>query len=360
MFPQNARSAIICLPRLMVLYSSLLILFAGAGNSLAACTFTTIDDPSGVEGTYAFGISEGVVVGHYLDNHAIAHGYIYNISSSTWTTLDDPLGVNGTYPQGISGLTVVGYYLDSSNLPHGFVYQGSSYTSLNAPGSRYTTAYGISGGIVVGGYQVGFDSSGTHGFSYNGSAFTNVDDPLASSGTTALGIANGTVTGTYTNSDGTFGFTNNGSGYLSLDDPASSSFTRAFGTSLNLTIGDYITSTSSGSQEHGFIFDGTTFSTLDDPLATTGSGIYGIDGSTIVGTYNTLDNGSGLFPPQGFIASVPEPSGFCATFCVSVGACMFFLRRKPRDGASVCRFRREDSLALQWQSRALNGMRAGA
>jgi len=38
----------------------------------------------------------------------------------TYTTLDDPLGVNGTIAIGISGNNVVGYYVDTSQNIDGF------------------------------------------------------------------------------------------------------------------------------------------------------------------------------------------------------------------------------------------------
>ena len=42
-------------------------------------------------------------------------------NAQTFTTLDDPLGVHGTYARGISGNNVVGLYEDSSSRSHGFI-----------------------------------------------------------------------------------------------------------------------------------------------------------------------------------------------------------------------------------------------
>jgi len=52
-----------------------------------------------------------------------------SVRAQTYTILDDPLGVNGTYVNGISGNNIVGYYVDSSGHNNGFLYNGSTYTT---------------------------------------------------------------------------------------------------------------------------------------------------------------------------------------------------------------------------------------
>jgi hypothetical protein len=123
-------------------------------------TFTAINDPLSVEGTFPSGVSGSDIVGSYNDSSGISHGFLYD--GSTYTTLDDPLGVFGTEVNGISDGNIVGGYRDSSQAWHGFVLNGSTYTTLNVPSSWYdTTITGISGDNIVGTYE---DASGRHGF----------------------------------------------------------------------------------------------------------------------------------------------------------------------------------------------------
>jgi probable HAF family extracellular repeat protein len=68
-------------------------------------TYTTLDDPLGINGTngtYAFGINDrGVVAGYYYDSSGDAHGFRY--SGGSYITLDYPPGTsNQTFPEGIS------------------------------------------------------------------------------------------------------------------------------------------------------------------------------------------------------------------------------------------------------------------
>ncbi len=87
-------------------------------SSVQAQTYTTLDDPLGVNGTWAYGISGNNIVGSYTDGSGNNYGFLYN--GSTYTTLDDPLGVWGTWVSGIDGNNIVGYYTDSSGYAHGF------------------------------------------------------------------------------------------------------------------------------------------------------------------------------------------------------------------------------------------------
>src|SRR5437588_3399880 len=56
--------------------------------------FTTIDDPNGMNGTFAYAINaRGDIVGQYLDNADMVHGFL--LSRGRYITIDDPSGVNG-------------------------------------------------------------------------------------------------------------------------------------------------------------------------------------------------------------------------------------------------------------------------
>jgi len=140
-------------------------------------TYVSINDPLGVGsisppfgtgklGTAALGINdEGELVGTYADANNKLHGFLYN--DGTYTTIDDPLGVNGSslFEINNSG-ELVGDYIDSQGKIHGFVYDNSSFVTVSnslAGGSLGSIATGISNtGVVVGFYT---DSSNiSHAF----------------------------------------------------------------------------------------------------------------------------------------------------------------------------------------------------
>jgi hypothetical protein len=171
-----------------------LALLGAAATAQAQYTYTTLDDPLGVNGTIAIGISGNNVVGYYNDSSGNNNGFLYN--GSTWTTLNYP-GAVGTVAIGISGNNVVGYYfVDSSSYAHGFLYDGSTWTTLDDPLGLATIAYGIDGDNIVGYYT---DSSSGHGFLYDGSTWTTLNYPGAV-GTVTIGISGNNVVGYYVDS----------------------------------------------------------------------------------------------------------------------------------------------------------------
>jgi hypothetical protein len=90
-------------------------------------------------GTYVTGVDGNLIVGYYgvgIPQTASApssddnHGFIYNMSNATFTTVDDPLAANmsvpgtnqeGTYINAISNGVIVGYYVDANGDPNGFI-----------------------------------------------------------------------------------------------------------------------------------------------------------------------------------------------------------------------------------------------
>jgi hypothetical protein len=157
-----------------ILRFTLCLALLGAAVTAPAQTYTTLDDPSGNGGTYAYGISGNNIVGWYANNSAGYFGpineqvgFLYN--GSTYTTLINPLSIqntiqgpvpNGNYAYGISGNNTVGLYYPVAGGGgfSGFLYNGSTYTTLNDPsGNGGTYAFGISGNNIVGVY---YDSSG--------------------------------------------------------------------------------------------------------------------------------------------------------------------------------------------------------
>ena len=83
----------------------------------AQYTYRALDDPFASGGTWAEGISGTSVVGGYLDNNGVNHGFLYS-GGTNWTTLDDPLAGSGsgqgTYANAISGINIVGSYVNAS------------------------------------------------------------------------------------------------------------------------------------------------------------------------------------------------------------------------------------------------------
>jgi probable HAF family extracellular repeat protein len=97
-------------------------------------TFSTITDPFGVNGnSVATGINDaGQIVGYYSDSKGATHGFL-DIGGS-YTTLDDPNGVNGTWAYGISNSGfIVGQYIDTNSVLQSFIYG-------NFPAPRGTTS----------------------------------------------------------------------------------------------------------------------------------------------------------------------------------------------------------------------------
>jgi len=86
----------------------------------------------------------GQIVGSY-GNESGSHGFLYSGGTNgTYTTLDDPSATQGTFAQGINASgQIVGYYKNASGT-HGFLYSGGTYTTLDDPlATNGTQAFGI-------------------------------------------------------------------------------------------------------------------------------------------------------------------------------------------------------------------------
>jgi hypothetical protein len=55
----------------------------------------------------------------------VLFGSGYAGADGTWTQLDYP-GARATYATGMSGSSIVGLYVDNSSVIHGFLYSGAS------------------------------------------------------------------------------------------------------------------------------------------------------------------------------------------------------------------------------------------
>jgi hypothetical protein len=72
---------------------------------------------------FPYGISGNQVVGYLADPNKSFNpgGFLLTLGTTNLIVLEDPFGVEGTYAQGISDGQIVGYYSDNNGSIHGFV-----------------------------------------------------------------------------------------------------------------------------------------------------------------------------------------------------------------------------------------------
>ncbi len=120
----------------------------------------------------------GQIVGTYIDNSDVSHGFVRN--GVKFTTLAVPFaGATSTVPLANNDAgEIVGGWTDNGGVTHAFTLVGSTYTSFDYPGATYTQANDINTqGDIVGYYR---DSSGVyHGFLLSGGSYTSTDFPGA-------------------------------------------------------------------------------------------------------------------------------------------------------------------------------------
>jgi uncharacterized protein with beta-barrel porin domain len=160
----------------------------------------------------SFGSYGGILraVGSYMTTASSPYdlGYLYDGASGAsgaLTTLQYPSSPGATtlYTIGHStfGNQVVGNYDTQLATGHGFLYDipSGTYTSIDKPGSISTTAYGVYGNLISGGYNGILDAPGVgHGFIYNETTgvWTTYDHPGAIE-THFEGITSAGRSGTY-------------------------------------------------------------------------------------------------------------------------------------------------------------------
>ena len=135
--------------------------------------------------TIAVGINDhSQIVGLYLDQSNIIHGFVYD--REHYTQLDYP-GALETDLNGINNAgQISGTYFDAAGLPHGFVYYLGTFYPVDFPGAIDTEAIGInSRGVVVGAYDD--PSAITHGFTLQTTQYRSLDAPFGTQ-TEALSI----------------------------------------------------------------------------------------------------------------------------------------------------------------------------
>ena len=230
-------------------------------------TFTTLNDPWGANGTFPQGINnDGQIVGYYIDNLGVSHGYLYD--GSSFKTIDAPSSAafGGTNLNGINQQDqIAGWYSDGTSF-HSFVYDHGTFTIINDPSAgnnssgtnRYEGTYAKSinnKGEVVGYY---IDGAGVwHGFLDNNGIFTNIDAELGATNV-ATGINdNGQIIGYYLDSAGYHGFLDNNGVFTNID---AGGFTIPVGINNNGDITGY------GGPYGGFLYSNGQFTAVNDPL----------------------------------------------------------------------------------------------
>lgn len=85
------------------------------GFILNGNTLTSLQDPNGVS-TIILGLNNtGLADGAYTDANGLLHGFVYDIGTNTFTTVDDPNGVNGTTLNGLNDLgQLTGFFVDAA------------------------------------------------------------------------------------------------------------------------------------------------------------------------------------------------------------------------------------------------------
>ena len=185
--------------------------------NIPSSTYTTLDIPCDCPtwtiAVAALGIDGNNIVGMYIDDQSVSHGFIYN---GTYTTFDVPgVDLSSCTQMRMSGNNIVASCTDASLNEYTFLYNlsNSTYTLIDVPGSvpmppgyATTEVGGISGNNIVGWYG---DANGNyHGFVYNipSSTYTPIDVPGAFMMTEAWGIDGNHIVGWYINSNGIHGF----------------------------------------------------------------------------------------------------------------------------------------------------------
>lgn len=165
--------------------------------------------------TFLTGIAGTNIVGMYVDSDGNDNGFIYDEATQQWIMVDVP-GAVSTVPYGpttgsaTSGIIVVGSYkLAGSAADNGFIYNAAdgSYTTIDVPGATNTIPHSTYGDYVVGNYDEITSGSGDFAaYPSGGNAFiydiatrtfTANDIPGAIS-TTAYGIWGDVIAGGYT------------------------------------------------------------------------------------------------------------------------------------------------------------------
>jgi len=231
-------------------------------RSAGTLNFVSFDVP-GATLTRGIGInSHGDVVGVYIDNQGVHHGFLKE--AGRFNSIDVP-GASGTEAKGInSSGDVVGFYWDSGGLTHGFLMQGKRFRTIDVSGaSQGTILWAVTDDLKIAG-SYDRDDLIDHGFALVNGRFTEVDFP-GSQGTDPYGMNNlGLIVGTYVDSNGArAGFLLNHGGFGIINVPGAGN-TTARGLNNQGRIVGYDTMQGVA---HGFMLENGAFTTVDFPAA---------------------------------------------------------------------------------------------
>jgi hypothetical protein len=317
---------------------SVVLLACGLASAQTITSFSAPGAGTGAgQGTGGFGINpQGTVVGSYLDDGNVFHGYQCVSgcgTASTFSRFNAPgagkAANQGTITFSINVFGVItGYFIDSNNVNHGFVTTApfKHFIILNEPDAGTGAGQGTiagnvkpEGGEIAGSYV---DSNGvSHGFvtappyrtftSFDPKGSVNTLIPVAS----ALN-SEGEVTGTYLDANGAFhGFVRAANGTITEYNVKGAGTGSGQGTFAS-SISDLGTATAnyidSNGVNHGYMRDRSGHITTFDVMAAgTGSGQGTIpEGIDLLGeiTGQYVDS---IGANHGFVRS---PSGDISTF----------------------------------------------
>jgi probable HAF family extracellular repeat protein len=227
-------------------------------------------------------------------------------ASYSYTTIDAPSSVT-TVAYGINTVgQIVGSFRDAG-LPgspnRGFLKDGTRFITIDVPSAEWTEAHGINtAGQIVGTFA---DTTGrVHSFLKDGTTFTTIDVPDAMH-TLAFGINDdGRMEGFFNTATGeTHGFVTDGTRFTTIDVPDAQS-TQAFGINDD---GHIVGQFRDATGDHGFVTDGATFTTINVPdgQSTQARGI-NIAGE-IVGTFSDVGRPRGFVTGDGTFATLDFP-----------------------------------------------------
>jgi hypothetical protein len=247
-------------------------------STVWAQTYTEVNYPGAVLTELIGGPNpEGTSVGGYtLTAGGALHGF--TLKNGVFTTVDPPgstfTTVNFINPEGV----IVGAYVDASGVSHGFVLRRGTYSTVDYPGAAGTVLTSINPSDEMSGATCSDPACGvfgatnvTHGFLVfrKGDFSPTFDPPGAASSTTSVVIPEGAVVGAYTTVSGTTcntqceGYLLFHGRYATLNYPGSS-FTFAGGANAEAKIVGVYTDASGNA--HGFLFNGT-YTSFDYPDA---------------------------------------------------------------------------------------------
>ena len=147
-------------------------------------TFHAVSFP-GSTSTQVLAINDsGQMAGDFYGTDNRYHGFLLSGAGGTYTQIDAPEGIHGTYPTAINNLgQVAGDYQDASFHYHGFLFSDGTLTTFDvgAPGFYGSTVGINNAGEILGIFNDNGGPTGfrVHGFLLSGTAITQIDAPGA-------------------------------------------------------------------------------------------------------------------------------------------------------------------------------------